>query len=529
MTLKSAAQVCLCALLPTLLFTVSCRLFAGSGCDGAGNCYVYAAADGAGDGSSWTNAYTGFGNASHQVNPGSMTRGVTYWIASGSYGGVTFNTPDSGTSIITIEGATTSSHGPASDWSNSFAGQAVFGSSFVSTDYWTFNGQARGSDWQSGYTIKFWNQSNPSGAAMTVGGNSAMNFQYIEMEGTGAGFPNNTGTSDRCNTNNCGSWADNGIYENSPISNLYVGYSFVHNTGNTQFQMNVTSNGGSVSNNTTWEYNWVSYNHTGQNGQHDEAYSLYASNVAIRYNVFQDICGSGLITTAGAAQPNVQNWAVYGNLFFWDATYAVFNGEYSLATIDNAVLDFLGEKMSGYVYFYNNTMAGFNNSVVTGQGTAFSTLAISGVSGSGGSACGSSCPSVQIYNNLWYDSAEVTGDYSAYCQVVTGAACTQDYDAVYNGTVPSGYLNAPSETHGYVVTASTIPFLNWTASTIAGFQLITPDPFSSHAGTSLSSPYNFDGFNQVTRGVSGVWDRGAEQLGSGSQPNPPTNLAAIAQ
>src|SRR6185437_10662450 len=96
------------------------------GCDGAGNCYIASAASGSGNGSSWTNAYRGFGKASGQVDPSAMSRGVRYWIANGTYGTQTFSTPDSGTSVITIEGATTANHGPASDWSSSFTGQAEF-------------------------------------------------------------------------------------------------------------------------------------------------------------------------------------------------------------------------------------------------------------------------------------------------------------------------------------------------------------------------------------------------------------------
>jgi len=493
------------------------HLSGSGGCDGAGNCYIYASATGSGTGANWTNAYTGFGTGAHQINPAAMTRGVIYWIAAGNYGGVNFSTPDSGTSVITLEGATIANHGPAGDWNNSYAGQALFGESSVSSDYWIFNGQTRGSDWQSGYMLKFWNQSDASGAAVYIGGNSHLTFQYVEMEGTGAGFPNNTATSDRCGTDNCGVWADNAIYETAPASNLYVGYGYEHHTGNTQFQMNVTGAGGSVNNDTTWEYNWISYNHTGQNGQHDEAYSLYGSNVIIRYNVFQDICGSGLITTAGAGQPSLSNWDVYGNLFFWDSTYAALNGQYSLATIDNAVLDFLGESMSGYIHFYNNTMEGFYNAVTDANDSAFSTLAISGVSGSGGSI---GSPTVQIYNNLWYGSAYATGDYSPYCSVVTGATCTQDYDAFYQGGVPSGDFHNPTETHAQTVTGNANPFINSGVGTIAGFALQA----ATSAGIALPAPYNIDMLGN-TRGADGVWDRGAYEYCSGGNclqaPPPP--------
>lgn len=482
-----------------------------SGCDGLGNCYIRMGAAGSGNGSSWQNAYIGFGTSTGDINPASMSRGVTYWVASGTYGGVAFSTPDSGTSMITLEGATDASHGPATDWNNAYAGQAVFGPSAISTDYWIINGQVRGSDWQSGYTMKFWNQNASSSSAITLGGNNDITFKYVEMEGTGAGFPNNTSTSDRCSTNNCGVWSDDAIIENSPVTNLYVGYGYEHNTGNTTFQMDTEGSGGSVNNNLTWEYNWISYNHTGQNGLHDQAFALYGSNVVIRYNTFQDISGSGIITTAGAGQPNLSNWDVYGNLFFWDSAYAALNGQYDLATIDNAVLDFLGEQMTGHIYFYNNTIADFYNSVANASGTAFSTMPISGLSGTGGSICGSTCPTVSIENNLWYNSAYVYGGYTSYCSVVTGAVCTENYNSSYQGGVAAGDDWETSLTPGAndVNTSGTAnPFVNSASSTIAGFQLA----YDTASGTTLAAPYNFDGFHQVDRGINGTWDRGAEQL-----------------
>src|SRR5579863_6175079 len=127
--------------LVAILFCLCATAWAASGCDGAGNCYIRSGASGAGDGSSWTDAYTGFGSGSGKANPSSLSRGTTYWLAAGSYGGVTFNTPASGSSAITIEAATSSSHGPATDWNNSYAGQAVFGESAITTSYWTITGQ----------------------------------------------------------------------------------------------------------------------------------------------------------------------------------------------------------------------------------------------------------------------------------------------------------------------------------------------------------------------------------------------------
>jgi len=501
-------------------------LQAASGCDGNGNCYIYASATGSGNGSSWTNAYTGFGSGSGNVNPGSMTRGVTYWIAAGNYGAVAFNTPDSGTLLITIEAATTSSHGPASDWSNSFAGQALFGPSSASTDYWTFNGQSRGADWQSGYNIKFWNQTNGGGEAFYIGGNSNISFIYVEMEGTGAGFPNNNSTADKCSSDNCGVWADYALFEGSPVSNLYVGYGYYHHTGNTQFQMNDTGSGGSVNNNVTWEYNWVSYNHTGQNGQHDEAYSLLANNVTIRFNVFQDISGSGLICDASAANPAMSNWFVYGNIFFNDAAYLSLGQSYWLNTMDNGILA-LGdgngspENLTGTFLFSNNTIANFDPPGVAGY-NVYSTLPISGVPGGiTGTA------NVIIENNLWYASAYVYGNYNPICNLLSGT-CTEDYNASFQGTTANSanwQTQSSPAAHDYNVSGTASPFAtSQPAATIAGYQLALPDPFTSQAGVSLASPYNVDMLG-TTRGANGVWDRGALQLGSTSasqQPAPPT-------
>src|ERR1700689_5922132 len=91
------------------------------GCDGVGNCYVRAAATGAGTGADWTNAYTGFGSSAGLVNPASMTRGVTYYVAGGNYSigsVITWNTADARTTPITIQAPTVGSHDPSTGCSD---------------------------------------------------------------------------------------------------------------------------------------------------------------------------------------------------------------------------------------------------------------------------------------------------------------------------------------------------------------------------------------------------------------------------
>ncbi len=324
---------------------------------------------------------------------------------------------------------------------------------------------------------------------------------------TGGTFPNNT-TADHCSSSwDCGTspgpYWDNAIYTGSSYTNnLYVGYSYIHHTGNTQFQMN-----GQVNTNLIWEYDWVSYNHTGQNGNHDEAYSLYGSNVIIRYNVFQDICSTGIITTAGGGNPLIGNWEVYGNLFFWDATYAAMTTAYQNATLDNGIVDFLGETMSGHVYFYNNTIAGIKGTGVN------ATNPVAGVGG--GDNLGS--PAIVIENNLWWNCDAATG-YQSYHP--SGSSLTIDYNAYFAGS--SSNFSYFTETHGQVVGNSTNPFVNSSANTIAGFVPAT----NTAAAVTLASPYNVDMLG-ITRGVNGTWDRGALQISPGVTLPAPTGLKLL--
>jgi hypothetical protein len=75
--------------------------------------------DGAsGDGSSWSSACDDFA-ASCAVS--GLTRGATYYVAAGTYASRRFDTPTSGTSRITIKGATVADHGDDAGWSDAYA------------------------------------------------------------------------------------------------------------------------------------------------------------------------------------------------------------------------------------------------------------------------------------------------------------------------------------------------------------------------------------------------------------------------
>jgi hypothetical protein len=464
---------------------------AAAGCDGAGNCYIYASATGSGTGANWTNAYTGFGSGAGKINPGSMTRGVTYWIGAGSYGAVNFSSASSGTTVITLESATAANHGPAGDWNNSIQGQALFiGESSVNSDYWTFNGQQRGADWRSGYLMKFWNQTNMASGCAFHGNSNHIRWDYVEIQGT-------TNIQDSGATT-----GDNAFCSNSgKIIDWYQGHGYYHETGNTQMQLNNGNSPGPY----MFEYNYVYKNHTAHNANHDEAFSLTISNTTIRYSVFQDICSSGIITDAAGGTPTLSNWDIYGNLFFWDPAYAALNGSGQWATLDDGVVGLFGENWSGYLRFTNNTIAGIYNSHMDAPGAG------------AGSGIGPNVPAGTVMNNnLWWGSGYVFGVKGDYNAAWAGPAINSQFDGGI-GSEPHGYVNNSSTTN---------PFVNWTSSTLAGFQLTTSGENTIPAGLTMSSPYDVDLFG-VTRGSNGKWDRGAFQIGSASSsqpPNPPTGL-----
>ena len=98
------------------------------------------------------------------------------------------------------------------------------------------------------------------------------------------------------------------------------------------------------------------------------------------------------------------------------------------------------------------------------------------------------------------------------------AALAKKYTVIdafrYQGSIPSGDFQDPTEAHEHVVTGGTDPFIN---SAAGDFRLLA----GTAAGIALPSPYNLD-MNGNVRGADGTWDRGAFEFVSGSSPFPPS-------
>jgi hypothetical protein len=116
----------------------------------AASVYIRAGATGDNSGSDWVNAYTSL--------PDTLTRGDSYYVSDGTYGGYNFNTPNYGLSVVTIKKATVADHGTDTGWSDSYGdGQASFsGLIILVTDYIVFDGQTRNeSAWNSASSYGF--------------------------------------------------------------------------------------------------------------------------------------------------------------------------------------------------------------------------------------------------------------------------------------------------------------------------------------------------------------------------------------
>ena len=434
------------------VLTVTAAASGSGGCDGAGNCYIYAGATGAGTGTSWANAYKGFGTGAGQVNPAKMQRGAVYWIAAGSYSAQTFNTPANGTQTITIEGALPSSHGPATDWNDSYAGTAVFGGSTtnVLTDYWVFEGQTRGADWQSSYSIMFdLNGVSGKGGVITnrsSSGASSSNliFDYVEVRGSNMNMTYNSGQASNCST-----YCDGGFYTGSPTNNLYVGHSWIHDVGDTQFQSNINSVGNS--NGSSWiiEYNYISRDHTGDqaNGAHSEAFSSTVQNMVVRYNYFQDIISSGVITDATGGNPDVGPWYIYGNVVFW-TNNAKMTSNSTASGLGDGFVSFFGGTLHGTSYIVHNTIANIGVQPHCAEGGVACAMYFLYASGSG-------TASWVIENNMVWNA-------HGQCVYNGGNTWTisADYNTVYGGA--AGTMQNCG-THAQTV-SSTNPFVSWDGS-----------------------------------------------------------------
>lgn len=434
-------------------------IFLGSIGAEAANQYVRSGAAGSNNGTDWTNAYTSL--------PATLVRGDTYYIADGTYGSRTLNTPASGALLITIKKATATDHGTSAGWNDTFGdGQAVFGQLAFSSPYWLVDGQTGGGpgSWKSGFGFKIsWSSATPL-IDLHTSAPDHVTVRHIELEGTS-------------NSGGGGSIAQDAIAVFG-ADDFTISYFYTHAIGRCPFFI-------SPGNGFMAEYGYIG-DYVSTSAAHSEVASIWAfggafptATTTFRYNIFGYLQGTGGLMWDNSSN-NSARLDVYGNVFWADPTLAGF---------DNCCNGVIGGWTGGggedffNVHVYNNTFAN-----LSGSGEALGTFP---------TRAGNN----EARNNLFYSVKSPGGGGGVW------------------GTVTHNHFILTPLIGTTTSTGTTNPFVDMTG---LDFALLAATP----AGTSLPSPYNLSP-KGTTRGADGTWDRGAIEFGTGGSdvpPAAPTNL-----
>jgi hypothetical protein len=373
----------------------------------AADYYVRAGASGANNGADWTNAYTAL--------PSTLVRGSTYYIAGGSYPGRTFNTPASGTLIITIKGATAADHGTDTGWSNNYSvetNQAVWTSGVTfNTSYWEFDGSI-GPKWSktpSAYGFSFSAMAYPIRIYNTS--SAITNFTISHISAIAP-----TGDIEKIFLS-----TDNSTRS---VNNVTISYCL----GNGWANMVWATSPGLVMDSWLIEYNVIlnGYSTAAVHGEDINNNYGQLNNLTVRFNWFEGRGPStgSIVVLNGAAGP----YYIYGNVF-----KDMRGGD--------GIITGVHYTLSGAIY--NNTFINCDNGYGGGQWIGHDVTAT-------------------VYNNLIYNS-----------NAAMGSNTTHDYNAFFSTT------NTPTESHRQTGSGSPFVNLSagdlrLSAPTSAGISLSSP-------------------------------------------------------
>lgn len=460
----------------------------------AANWHVRAGATGTADGSDWTNACTDF---SGSCAVASLVRGDTYYVATGTYAALTLSKAESGTSVITIKGATVADHGTDTGWQATYSvssadggAQAQFsfsGDRVISftTSYWTFDGNVGSGNTSSAYGFLLKQPSdcstNPQ-KYLTVGKTgaeqTAITVKHVAIVSCGSGFDvAQLGFGLGCG--NC--YITASTFANSLIDGAENSWSTTNLNGVT-IELNWSQNqwsspanhGESLATN-----NCSSADSAGCISTAVCAQGECAKNNTFRYNIVKNCRGTACLAAIGPGNVKSMNtWSIYGNVF-----------------VDTQGGD--GIIASGGADFVIADTVVYNNTCVDCGGAFFRQC-------QSVTPCLSSSGNV-IKNNILYNG-------NCYFEESTGSAIDNDYNAFLTCSQPE------TETNGQTLTLD--PFVNSALGDAGDYHLTTSAASTLNAGLTLASPYNQD-LDGNTRAADGKWDRGAFESGSGTSGSRP--------
>lgn len=422
----------------------------------AANHYVRAGASGTRSGTDWTNAYTSL--------PATLTRGDAYYIADGAYGSYRFDDAVSGSLTITVKKATSFDHGTSAGWQDAYgAGAASFNGVIFSTSNYILDGSTGGGpgNWETGFGFKIKGNGHVIDFPAIV---SNITLRHLDVSSDGWSSATETDL----------------VYLVNRFTNITVSYCFLHDVSRTMILTWPAKGSGF-----TLEYSKLARNGT---AEHREAWSAGPdSNVIVRYNLFEDIHGTGFIAIVNN-NGDAANWDIYGNVFYYTGTldYDGINTGVIMNRYDGA-----GGPINVRAVNWNI----YNNAFVNIPGFTSAIYSQSSLN-------------YVVENNIWFNNrANVAG--------VQGAT-TEDYNWFYGNYRGSSNIDSISKGGAHDVVGSSNPFIAWRSG---DWRPTFPIP-----GLALSSAYKYDALGNA-RGQDGTWDRGPYEFASqASVLLPPTNL-----
>ncbi|MGZ3803336.1 MAG: hypothetical protein ACXVB4_03940 [Pseudobdellovibrionaceae bacterium] len=411
--------------------------------------YIRRGATGSGDGSDWNNACPGFVGV---CAGDQLTRGHTYYVASGDYDSVTFNVP--GEDLITVKKATQTEHGTSMGWADTYAqGPAVFPDWTFQSSHWVIDGQDRSSLITGhGFQINLprLNKDCARNFCNAILLDSAsqvdrVTLRYVEVVGFGVNSNRNL----------------NGLYSvpgDGTSSNIVLYGVSMHDFGVYNGNSPIKTAGKGVLNLT---FDNSAIIRSAARAVDDSG----SNNVIFRNSWFENISDQGIIVVYGGQ--TTQNWEIYGNVF-WESDPLNYG-------IDYGVIQCTGQSTCNNWLIANNTIAGF-----TSERTKIANVNFLEAS--------PQTSGTQVVNNIWFNSFNV--DF-------LGNGLTHEYNS---------YLSCSSTptNESFAVIEAQNPFVN---SVAGDFHLAAP----SAIGRVLTVPYNRDRENKL-RGYDGHWDRGAYEF-----------------
>ncbi len=300
------------------------------GCTGTCK-YIRAGATGTATGNDWTNAYTGFGTATGQLNPSSLARGTTYYVADGTYSSLRWMRlaiPDSNNTLISIKKATDNEHGTATGWVGGVGGygdgQAIIPDIEFGSGHWVLDGGVGSGSSRStyGFATALVSGVQESHLSIDYGNTITLNDFTIAHVAVQCAGENTTYSQ-------VGLWKDN----QTTANDVKFRNNLVDNCRN---NIQVKGQNWLIENN----YFARQWSGSAASNLHGEAIDSigYADLITFRNNIVAQCRGTTCIGNGSTS-----NWDIYGNIFMDADTGNGIVGAASAAAVTNAKI-------------YNNTI-----------------------------------------------------------------------------------------------------------------------------------------------------------------------------